>query len=31
VCLYCFSDCLFFSDLIYVANVINDYNIKEES
>jgi hypothetical protein len=31
VCLYCFYDCLSFSDLIYAANVINDYNNKEES
>jgi hypothetical protein len=30
VCLYCFYDHLSFSDLIYEANVLNDYNNKEE-
>jgi hypothetical protein len=31
VCFYCFSDFLSFNDLIYAANVLNDYNNKEES
>jgi hypothetical protein len=30
MCLYCFCDCLSFNDLIYVVNVLNDYNNKEE-
>jgi hypothetical protein len=30
LCLYCFCDCLYFNDLIYAANVLNDCNNKEE-
>jgi hypothetical protein len=30
LCRYYFCDCLSFGDIIYVANVLNDCNNKEE-